>query len=437
MSPASTTPPFRVDEVYNEPALVGARWWQDQLLVAAPTDVNRRAVLRGAVFAAAGITVVTGIGIFAAFSDDDEVKESDSLAAQKQYGWSFGSETEPLQFGAAGGGSFDAAALKRLATELAPAQARYQPLYVATLFQSLAAQPAATPAAPVTPLASVLRSYNTQDMVTAQQRGQALASLFEGAPAGRAVIVDLPGPDAVAFAAGVAHRLEPVFLFDNWPHPRGVVPAHLTLAAAATKAPDLRQAAARRPANAPPAFILDRNRLAPYSDASDRFDNRYLARTPSLASLRALGINQLIYVLPTGELTESDDLVDDFVYYAEHGIDVKTVAGSDFRRDPAGGDAGYYYGGSPTTHYGFWFRYGWGTSTRPFRVPTNVSSGYAYRPARRLTIFTSTTRVGGVRGRPAGFGRVGAVVASGRGGRVTGARFGRSGSFGRGGRGGG
>jgi hypothetical protein len=216
-----------------------------------------------------------------------------------------------------------------------------------------------------------------------------------------------------------------------------VVPAHLTLAAAATKAPDLRQAAGRRPAQAPPAFILDRTRLAAYTDASDRFDNRYMAKTPSVASLKALGVSQIIYVTPTGEQAESDDLVDDFVLYVESGIDVKTVGGSDFRRDPAAGDAGYYYGGSPGTHYGFWYRYGWGTSTRPFRIPTNVSYGYAYRPVRRLTMFTSTTRVGAVRGRPAGFGRVGAVVDSSRGGRVTGARFGRSGSFGRGGRGGG
>jgi hypothetical protein len=436
MSPTPPTPPFRVDHVFNEPALVGARWWQDQLL-AAPTTVTRRHAIRTAVFAAAGITVATGVTIYVAFSDGEEVTESDSLAAQKQYGWSFGSETEALQFGAAGGAPFDAAGLQRLAAELAPAQARYRPLYVATLFQSLAAQPTATPAAPVVPLTGALRAYNTQDMAVAHQRGQALAALFEGAPAGRAVIVDLPGPDAVAFAAGLAHRLEPVFLFDNWPHPRGVVPSHLTLAAAATKAPELRQGAGRRPAHAAPAFILDRNRLAPYTDASDRFDNRYMAKTPSLASLKALGISQLIYVMPTGEQVESDDLVDDFVLYAESGIDLKTVAGSDFRRNPAGADPGYYYGGSPDTHFGFWYRYGWGTSTRPFRVPTNVSYGYAYRPTRRLTMFTSTTRVGAMRGRPAGFGRVGAVVKSSRGGRVTGARFGRSGSFGRGGRGGG
>jgi hypothetical protein len=437
MTPTDSTPPFRVDHVINEPALVGTRWWQDQLLAAAPTDPSRRTVLRNAIFAAAGLTAVTSIGIFAAFSDGEEVKESDALAAQQQYGWSFGSESETLQFGAAGGAPLDPAALRSLAAELAPTQARYRPLYVATLFQSLAEQPKSTPAAPVTPLASALRAYHTQDMVVAQQRGQALASLFEGAPAGRAVIVDLPGPEAVAFAAGLAHRLEPVFLFDNWPHPRGVVPSHLTLAAAATKAPDFRQGAGRRPANAPPAFVLDRNRLASYADASDRFDNRYMAKTPSLASLRALRISQLVYVMPTGEQVESDDLVDDFVLYAESGIDLKTVAGSDFRRDPGAADPGYYYGGSPDTHFGFWYRYGWGTSTRRFRVPTNVSYGYAYRPSRRLTIFTSTTRVGALRSRPSGFGRVGAVVASSRGGRVTGARFGRSGSFGRGGRGGG
>jgi len=70
-------------------------------------------------------------------------------------------------------------------------------------------------------------------MQNAYRAGKALASLFAGVPPHTMVIVDLPGPEAMAFAAGMAELFDPCFTFENWPHPRGVVPAHLTLAAAA------------------------------------------------------------------------------------------------------------------------------------------------------------------------------------------------------------
>ena len=90
----------------------------------------------------------------------------------------------------------------------------------------------------------------------------------------------------------------------------------------------------------------------------------------------------------------------------------------------------YLYGGDSETHYAFWHLYGWGTPFRPFRLPRNVSRNYAYRPARRPTIFSSGAGPSRAKTRPVGFGMVGTVVRGSKSG-VVGARFGRSGSYGR------
>jgi hypothetical protein len=449
VSPPGAGPPFSRDLVIDEAGLAGARWWQEQLAV--HTDPIARRTLLRRIALGAGIALAGGTGLYFALRDPEEdIIEADALAAQREHGWSFGAETEALAFGSAPLGGFDRGALARLGAELAPRQPRHVPLAVPTLFQALGAAPTGLPAAPVAPLAAALRPVDTPEMQIARRRGESLASLYVGAAAQPTVIVDLPGPEAVAFAAGLAERLEPVFLFDNWPHPRGVVPSHLTLAAAATLAPALVAAAAKRPHDAPAAFILDRSRLSPYTDEAERFDNRYLARTPPVAFLTGQGVTQLLCIVPTAADAESDDLVDDFVLYAAAGVDVKTVAATDFRQDadrvppPVATTTPpppeeevvpeYVYGGRRIYHWSFWHFYRMGTPRRSFRMATNVSRGYAFRATARTTMFS---RAGGGRlgGRPAGFGKVG-TVRSGRGGAS--ARFGgRSGSFGRGGRGGG
>ena len=282
-------------------------------------------------------------------------------------------------------------------------------------------------------------------MQVAFHRGRSFASLFAGAPAGRAVLIDLPGPEAVAFAAGSCERLEPVFLFDGWPHPRGVVPAHLTLSAAATYASRLVQGASMRPANAPAAFVLDRNRLSPYRDESDRFDNRYVAKTPPLAFLRAENITQLLCVVPTAADTDSDDVLHDFLLYVAAGIDVRLVAATDFRQASStassaptalGEDSPLMpYGGEADTHFAFYHSYRWGTPAKAFRIPVDVSRGFAYRPTLRPTAFASADAAG-AHSRPAGFSTV-SMLRTSSSRTVVGVRFGRSGSFGRGGRSGG
>ena len=454
-----SSPPFKRASQVIDPRLVGARWWQEQLRKPI-SATSRRSLLQWAVVGT-GAALAGGAILSALASRRSELHVKDALAAQQAHGWSLGSEGEAVDFAGSAGGRFPLATLQSLASDLAPVQPRLAPYYVPTLFQSVSGAPPHPASADERPLAEVLRPLATSEMEVARLRGEALATLFNGAPAGKAVIIDLPGPQAVAFAAGLAGALEPVFLFDNWPHPRGVVPSHLTLAAAASFAGVLRNQAKERKSGASPAFVLDRDRLTPYVDDSGRFDNRYLAKLPTAQALAGLGISEVLYVTPAADSAESDDLVDDFVAFAAAGIAVKTDAATDFRADTeprqrgqfqGGGPASsgatqsaadgdqedqaglpattrttYVYGGSRLTHYGFWSLYHWGTPAIAYREPTNVSQGHQYRPSMRATLFSSGAM--GQRTRPSTFAKVSTVVQSGR---VVGAHFGRSGSFGRG-----
>src|SRR5207248_1309850 len=87
--------------------------------------------------------------------------------------------------------------------------------------------------------------------------------------------LDVQGPTSVAVAAGMAPGFDPVFVLDNWPHPLGVVPSHLTLGAVLYYRPLFMRLRGSRTGRAPPVFVLDRNRLARYTDEETQFDNRY------------------------------------------------------------------------------------------------------------------------------------------------------------------
>jgi len=248
----------------------------------------------------------------------------------------------------------------------------------------------------------------------------------------------------VAVAAGMAPGFDPVFVFENWPHPLGVVPSHLTLGAVLYYRPLFMRLRASRSGSAPPVFVLDRNRLARYTDEETQFDNRYVARLPTASNLKALGIGRLLYVAPDkSDMHELDDLNADFVAFRDASIDVKVMPLSDLMRpaQQAAQRPAYYYGGYPNTHFLFWNTYGWRSPApgRPAlvqRAPPSlpqVSRGAEYRPAPRPTIFSSRTLGGGAgvgKQKPSGFGRV-SVRASKSTGSVTAVRTGRSGSFGR------
>ncbi|WP_375772252.1 hypothetical protein NR798_15630 [Archangium gephyra] len=402
--------PFQRKVMTRQPGLIGAQWWNEGLSAMSDPVSRRKALQALAVFG--GVVAVGGIAL-AATGEDEYLEMHDALQMQRQQGWNFGATDDTLTFSNQVNVPLKFEELSALATEMAPKQDPLKPFYQATLFQSVSTRGS---------LLNELRPIFTPEMEAAFNQGQALATLFAEQPeAARAtaVLVDLPGPESVAFATALAGVFEPVFTFDNWPHPVGVVPAHLTLAAVTYYQSTLRKLAQSRTLPAPPVFVMDRQRLTAYTDQERQFDNRYMARMPSAEQLRKLGLQHVLYVLPGGStpLQELDDLNEDFVAWRTAGLDVKLVAASDFRPDPSetatpgrasgqptatsdggtsdagtsvlasadGGtsDAGtrlattgtsgarhWYYGGSRLGHNSFWIFYPWAsTRTSTFTSP--------------------------------------------------------------------
>jgi hypothetical protein len=379
-----------------------------------------------------------------------------SLEAQQEHGWNVESEGAPLALpnpqtsDVEGGAAWQTA---QLSLELAPGQARWTPYYDPTLFQSLDAPRNAD-------LRALMRPILTPGMAVANRRGGALVSLFVDDRGlcrnDVAIVLDIDGPEAVAVAAALAPCFEPVFLFDNWPHPLGVVPSHLTLAAALYYLPAFESGRGRRAGDAAPVFVVDRKRLSPYSDAAGLFDNRYTTALPPRAALEAAGIRHVLYVTPSAEVTmDSDDLNQDLVELDRAGIDVKMLAMTDFADTPPPGWLDpqqpappqppsqpvavslpqFYFGGSPTSHRCFWRWYGWppchgqpvppAAAERP--MPLGLAPRAQFRPALRPAWAASFHGMP-VRGNPAMGARPG--MSGMFRGTPTGA-FNRSGSMGR------
>ena len=436
----SAQPPFQRTNVLDKPGIVGAKWWQEGLATHDP--MARRQALMAIAVLGVGLVGVGGIVALAASDSPSEPGTTTTffgaLDMQRKYGWSFGASGEALTFDGETQQPFEPGALDRLVTELAPAQTRLKRFSSPTLFQSPAAMPTSVAEGDpttVVPLRTALRPIFTHAMDTAYRTGKALASLFDGTKPDVAIVVDLPGPQAIAFAAGLAQTFDPCFAFENWPHPRGVVPAHLALAAAAYYQPLFAKTAASRKQPGPAALVLDRGRLSSYSDDATQFDNRYAAKLPTATALKELGVKRVLYVAPTGnDMVELDDLNEQLVAYAGAGLDVKLIAATDFGPDPgapastkaptaASPDAPvYYYGSSAAAHSSFWPLYRWGTTKNP-TVASGVSTGYIYVPRARSTAFSSAAV-------PTGFGLVPVVILVGTG-AILGAKLSRSGSWNR------
>jgi hypothetical protein len=276
------------------------------------------------------------------------------------------------------------AMLPNLESHLAPVQEVLWPFYRPTLFQTLAP-------GQDTELRGVITPIYTSDMCRAYERGHRLLSILarKGPAADTAVVIDAPGPEAVAVAAALAASFDPVFVFDNWPHKRGVVPSHLTLAAALYFAPLLEEIKAAPSARRPPVFILDSNRLSPYFEAAADFDNRYTVAMPQAEEFRQLGIRHLLYVTGPVRPTELDDLNDDFVTLADHGIDIKLLALDDLRR--AGGEQAcdaddeepYLFGGDEETDRQFWDWYAPNPGALDVVWPVWLGTRARYHPTHR------------------------------------------------------
>lgn len=437
--------PFVRTTFVDEKPLVGAKWWNESMAQSAPVDQDRRGVL----FAVGGLAMLMFApvclcsrcgGSSSTANADEEEKTQKSLELQRNFGWAFGGEETALVFDGTSAVPYDPTTLSTLAGAVEP-KTRYRTEHRRTLFEASDATPKLTrPAsAPVfVPLRQAMKPHLTPSMDVAYKRGRGLASLFETTPGDDVlVVIDLPGPDAVAFAAGMAQTAEPVFTFDNWPHPLGVVPAHHTLASIVYYRPLFEKAAGA--ARKLTAFVLDRNRLATYTDDGSKFDNRYVARLPPASALTSANTKHVLYVTPSaGEVQERDDLNDDFVGYERAGIDVRVVAADEFGPDPkkpaAPGPAGssasvddYYYGSTSDGHYGFWGVYAWRRTTRRFTQPSYPSPSSRYRVTPRATPFVG---VSSGKTTPASFGSS-RVNISRSSGSVTSPGFGRSGSYGR------
>lgn len=404
-----------------------AAWWQPQLT---RRDAGKLGVGLATVAALAGC-------------DDEKVQDLDALDAQKQGGWDVGDNNMSLVFANAvqsdSMGKDGWKALKdpkRLLEVARPKNETFRQWEMPTLIQSLEQLTLAQQMKPVSS-AATLETY---------KKARALGSLVTSAenPEKTLLIVDMAGPHAVAAAAGVAEWVEPIFYFDNWPHPKGVVKSHETLGSMLYYGEALNAAKAKRAAKAPGAFVLDKNRLTPVTNADTQFDNRYFVMLPSADDVKKAGIERVVYITAEESSQESDDLNDIAVEYAEAGINVSAVPLSQFQKDPehqpeAGHDDpsdGYYYGGRHATHTHFYSHYpmfiwmpmpsyGW---ARPVAAPPPRAP--AYKPARRPTAFSGRT-TGATKGvgrvKPTGFGKVSTRVNSS--GKILGTRSGSVGRF--------
>ncbi len=479
----SPNEPYSRDRQVDKPSIAGARWWHDSLADQAAQiarrDAIRNILIAGAVIAGFGamLTMCIKSAITSTPSTPGQLPDElsairkTSLEMQKAYGWSFGAIGEALVFDGVTTRPFEPGALRTLVTDLAPTQSTLTRYYQATLFESPYASP--TQISKLDPdeatgfkvLAEAVQPIFTPAMNAAYARGKSLASLFASlreekltpASARAALIVDLPGPEAVAFAAGAASIFDPVFLFDNWPHPRGVVRAQETLSAAAYYQPLFSAARLRvRPNEVRPAmFVLDRRRLTAYTDDATQFDNRYVAKLPLAASeMRALGADHVLYVLPPhiGTQVELDDLNDELVAYSTGGVDVKALELDTFAAAPAASDAGaaprptanesdqlvadsgfVYYGGTPGSHHAFFVDYPWAKPARAATTRPASNTGKTFTPTPRASPYSggvATSRASPTKATPTSFGTVPVVVAVGTG-VILGSRFSRSGSWNR------
>jgi hypothetical protein len=423
--------------------------------------ISRRSVGKGMAWGA--VLAMAGVTVYQLASDDEPEVSLDSLELQKKEGWNVGSTDKTLAFNSVSatdsrGKPLSGLDPNYLISVYQPRDPQWQPFFVPTLIQSLSQ----------TSLSSQMRPVFNGEMAETYQRGEALRNLIAQTPNPKQTLIisELPGAQSIALGASMADTARLIPVFDNWPHPLGVVRAHETLGAMAYYAGEIDEKRSKVPENAAELLLLDSTRLTAYTDQDTQFDNRYLAKLPPIDQIKQRGIQQVIYLVKDQNQTqELDDINDDLVEWQKQGVNVRMLRLSDFKpySDPsqstlaqstlAGTTATsstttvhphYYYGGSPWASWWFYNHYGYGY---PREVIVYRDGRYApiprpstgptfdpppYRPASRPTIFSSS-RVGGASGvgktRPSGFGRTSVRMSSS--GRVTGTRSGRSGSYGR------
>jgi hypothetical protein len=411
-------------------------WWQASL--------NRRDTAK----LGAGVAAVAAL---AGCGDDSKVEDMDTLDAQKKGGWDVGDTGMPLLYqnvtvakdstGDANWQQYKAA--PRLLEAVKPNNPDRVKEQMPTLIQSLGEKNNVT-------LASQVKPVSSASTVKSHDQARALAALVKASenPEKTVLVVDVPNAHGPAAAAGMSEFAEPVFLYDNWPHPKGVVKSQDTLGSLIYYAKELEQGkAARKDQAVPTAYILDSSRLnAGKNPGASDFDNRYFVELPSADELKKRGVTNVMYVTMGEASTETDDINDALADYKDGDLKVSNIPLAKFQKDPKhtpdekDPSRGYYYGGHHHHHTGFYHhypmflwipgpRYGyWGSSINR-RMPSTMRPP-SYAPTRRPTAFSSRT-TGGARGvgrtKPAGFGRVSTRVS--KSGRIMGTKTGSVGRY--------
>lgn len=430
----------------------GSKWWNESM--------NRRKA--GKTLAIVGGAVVVGAIAIAAIVDDedDDVEvQQDSKSLQQKEGWNVGATDKQLVYPEHYVVSSDSRTSSDWFRfyEVSALNAAYEPkksvlkaYYVPTLPQSLG----------MGKYINDLKLFFTPEMARAYSQGlgmkEALAQNKNND--NLLLIVDMPGEESVAFAAAMSDCADLILTFDNIPHPLGVVPSHLTLGALVYYAGEVEEKRKNRVDNAVSLFVLDRKRFVQTISEDTQFDNRYLAKLPSIDDLKSSGVTNIMYLV-NNEKQELDDLNDDFVAFQNAGISINMVELDQFKakesdsfavspmqygapQDSINAIRNQYHTAPPVYHYGggihfipVFYSYhpymSYGGSMRT--MPATSMRPSTYRPAPRQTIFSAQS-FGGAKGvgrtRPSGFGMVTTRVSSSSG-RLSGVRAGRSGSFGR------
>lgn len=152
---------------------------------------------------------------------------------------------------------------------------------------------------------------------------------------GTAIMVDLPQDESVIVGAHFAERygFQPVALFNNWPHVRGVVNCEVVLTGLIALASQMASVASKTSPQRPPLFIVESSRLGNRQPNENDFDNRYFLSEedlPPSSYLKQHGITRFYYIhedLMSGNpYVETDDLNPYFCTLAKEGIQIFKVS---------------------------------------------------------------------------------------------------------------
>lgn len=443
--------------------------WYDAMLTRRELAVRAAAV-------AAGATVFGAIGCSRPAEEAQEdatiLSEFNALSLQRESRWDFGAEGQPIpQRDPVDADVANSESWRGFTTTAAMTQLFSVNNQLAGLQNNALIEVLDQPSASGTTLGDTLKPVHNEALEEAYHQGVGLANTIARSEKhnNTLVILDLEGAKSVAAAAGMASLFAPVLHLDNWPHPKGVVPSQDALGSMLYFAREFEDIATKRPADAAPVLVLDRDRLKDATIGPDTFDNRYGIGLPSHDDIKRAGIEQILYVVPNASVTqELDDLNEDFAVFAEVGLPVEMIALDEFQAASASSEEereavfaaaaaegkeappvdtpedakttateyheqrNYYYGGSPFGSFWFWM---YMTSFRPplfggYHRPTTGTRprAQAYKPTPRPTQFgtryAGTRLNGGVgRQRPTGLGRVTAPVNA-RTGRIESGGYG-------------